>query len=81
MKAIIGAHVVKSFIVYTIFVLKDLKVAKLEEPLHLIQRDNFSHQGPNLRERGERGHLKVFAVVSCSEYQPMKAAASVTAER
>lgn len=48
MKAIIGAHVVKSFIVYTIIVLKDLKVAKLEEPLHLIQRDHFSHQGPNL---------------------------------
>lgn len=55
LKAIMGAHVVKSFIVYTISVLKDLKVAKLEEPLHLILHDNFLTQAtpPSLRVREE----------------------------
>lgn len=40
MEAIVGAHVVKSFIVHTIVVPKDLKMVQLEEPSNLIQHDN-----------------------------------------
>lgn len=55
MKAIIEAHVVKSFMVHTMLLPKDLKVAQLEEPSNLIQHDNHSHQGtPSLRARRGR---------------------------